>query len=132
MPGTIPSDSVNTDLIESTDFLPTIFEALNVYIPNDYIIDGKSFFPQLIGDKGIPREWMFFHFEPMNARHDITGWKAIRFVKDHDWSLYDTGELYDLNADLDEDIPIYPSEDTRQQATARKRLEPIFEQMVRD
>ena len=132
MPGTIPSDSVNTDLIESTDFLPTIFEALNVYIPNDYIIDGKSFFPQLIGDKGIPREWMFFHFEPMNARHDITGWKAIRFVKDHDWSLYDTGELYDLNADLDEDIPIYASQDTPQQANARNKLEPIFDQMVKD
>ena len=132
MPGTIPSGSVNTDLIESTDFLPTIFEALNLDIPNDYVIDGKSFYPQLIGGKGTPRDWIFFHFEPMNARHDMAAWKAIRFVKDHDWSLYETGELYDLNADLDEDIPIYPSQDTSQQAVARNRLEPIFAQMVRD
>ena len=68
----------------------------------------------------------------MNARHDITAWKAIRFVKDHYWSLYETGELYDLRADLDEDIPIYASQDTPQQANARNKLEPIFDQMVKD
>jgi arylsulfatase A len=44
MPGTIPSATVQTDLIEATDFLPTIFEAAGLDFPEGYIIDGRSFY----------------------------------------------------------------------------------------
>ena len=36
---------------------------------------------------------------------------TVRFVRDRDWKLYETGELYDLNADLDEELPIFESDD---------------------
>ena len=127
MPGTIPSGEVLEDLIESTDFLPTIFEAAGLNFPEGYIIDGRSFYPQLTGRKGNPREWMFFHFEPMHRRNNIG---QIRFIRDHKWKLYETGELYDLQNDLDEDLPIYQSEDSDEQRNARTKLKPIFTQMV--
>ncbi len=127
MPGTIPTGAVLEDLIESTDFLPTIFEAAGLNFPEGYIIDGRSFYPQLTGDKGNPREWMFFHFEPMNRRNNIG---QIRFIRDHRWKLYETGELYDLQNDLDEDLPIYNTEDSDEQKEARSRLGPIFSDMV--
>lgn len=130
MPGTIPTATVQTDLIEATDFLPTIFEAAGLNFPEGYIIDGKSFFPQLKGEKGAPRDWMFFHFEPMNRRHGSDDSKKIRFLRDHKWKLYETGELHDLDADPDEDIPIYESEDTKSQSEARNRLKPIFLDMT--
>ncbi|MDP6452853.1 MAG: sulfatase-like hydrolase/transferase [SAR202 cluster bacterium] len=127
MPGTIPSGSVQADLVECTDFLPTIFEAAGLEFPEGYLIDGRSFYPQLTGDKGDPRDWIFFHFEPMNARNDIG---QIRFIRDHEWKLYETGELYDLIDDLNEDLPIYESDDTATQSAARARLQPVFSQMV--
>ncbi|MDP6072994.1 MAG: sulfatase-like hydrolase/transferase [SAR202 cluster bacterium] len=126
MPGTIPTNSVQTDLVESTDFLPTIFEAAGLEFPEGYVVDGRSFYPQLAGGTGNPRDWMFFHFEPMNARNDIG---QIRFVRDREWNLYETGELYDLVDDLDEESPIYESEDTATQSAVRARLQPVFSQM---
>ncbi|MDE0745811.1 MAG: sulfatase-like hydrolase/transferase, partial [SAR202 cluster bacterium] len=89
MPGTIPSNTVQTDLIEATDFLPTIFEAAGLNFPEGYIIDGRSFYPQLKGEKGNPRDWMFFHFEPMNRRHGLNDLRQIRFIRDHRWKLYE-------------------------------------------
>ena len=130
MPGTIPSATVQTDLIEATDFLPTIFEAAGLDFPEGYIIDGRSFYSQLKGEKGHPRDWMFFHFEPMNRRHGPGDQKKIRFLRDHKWKLYETGELHDLQSDPDEDVPIYEIEDSETQSAARKRLQPIFSQMV--
>ena len=130
MPGTIPSNTVQTDLIEATDFLPTIFEAAGLNFPEGYIIDGRSFYPQLKGEKGNPRDWMFFHFEPMNRRHGLNELRQIRFIRDHRWKLYETGELYDLEADWDEDIPIYEVEDSKSQSEARNRLKPVFSQMT--
>ena len=130
MPGTIPSKTVQTDLIEATDFLPTIFEAAGLNFPEGYVIDGRSFYPQLKGEKGNPRDWMFFHFEPMNRRSGLNDLRQIRFIRDHKWKLYETGELYDLEADWDEDIPIYEVEDSKFQSEARNRLKPIFSQMT--
>ena len=130
MPGTIPSNTVQTDLIEATDFLPTIFEAAGLNFPEGYIIDGRSFYPQLKGEKGNPRDWMFFHFEPMNRRHGLNELRQIRFIRDNRWKLYETGELYDLEADWDEDIPIYEVEDSKSQSEARNRLKPVFSQMT--
>jgi arylsulfatase A len=130
MPGTIPSNTVQTDLIEATDFLPTLFEAAGLNFPEGYIIDGRSFYPQLKGEKGNPRDWMFFHFEPMNRRSGLNGLRQIRFIRDHSWKLYETGELYDLEADWDEDIPIYEVEDSKSQSEARNRLKPVFSQMT--
>lgn len=130
MPGTIPSKTVQTDLIEATDFLPTIFEAAGLNFPEGYVIDGRSFYPQLKGEKGNPRDWMFFHFEPMNRRSGLNDLRQIRFIRDHKWKLYETGELYDLEADWDEDIPIYEVEDSKSQSEARNRLNPIFSQMT--
>ena len=130
MPGTIPSKTVQTDLIEATDFLPTIFEAAGLNFPEGYVIDGRSFYPQLKGEKGNPRDWMFFHFEPMNRRSGLDDLRQIRFIRDHKWKLYETGELYDLEADWDEDIPIYEVEDSKSQSEARNRLKPVFSQMT--
>ncbi len=127
MPGTIPAGAVNSDLIECTDYLPTILEAAELTPPDDYMIDGRSFYPQLTGDKGDPREWVFFHFEPMSARNDAG---QVRYVRDRNWALYETGQLYDLNLDIDEELPIFEAQDTPEQTAARAKLKPIFEQLV--
>ena len=128
-PGTVPAGVTNDDLIDVTDFLPTMLEAAGVEAPEGYYVDGTSFYPQLNGERGNPKDWLFFHFEPTSQRRGATH-RRHRFVRDRNWKLYETGELYDLNADLDEDMPIYESEDGESSAAARAKLKPVFAEMV--
>ena len=126
-PGTIPSGAVTSDLIDASDFLPTILEAAEITPPDDYFIDGRSFLPQLKGETGNPRDWIFFHFEPMSGRVH----RYARFIRDHRWKLYDDGRLFDLNADPEEEAAFDPADDDGERSEARSRLAPIFEQMIK-
>jgi arylsulfatase A-like enzyme len=128
-PGTIPSGSVPLDLVDSSDFLPTILEAAEITPPEDYVMDGRSFLPQLKGDKGNPREWMFFHFEPMSA-NPAGIHPNVRFIRDNRWKIYDDGRMYDLNSDPEEESVCDAGAESQECADARARLEPIFAQMV--
>jgi arylsulfatase A len=53
---------VTDDLVDSTDSLPTLVEATGGAIPAD--IDGRSFLPQIRGEPGHPREWVYMHHDP--------------------------------------------------------------------
>ena len=126
-PGTIPPGAVTTDLIDASDFLPTILEAAEITPPDDYFIDGRSFLPQLKGETGNPRDWIFFHFEPMSGRVH----RYARFIRDHRWKLYDDRRLFDLNADPEEEAAFDPADDDDERSEARSRLAPVFEQMIK-
>ena len=125
-PGTIPASVVQHDLIDVCDHLPTIMEAAGVEFPEGYVLDGRSFYPQLIGEEGNPRDWIFFHFEPMSGRVHRP---AQRFVRDHKWKLYEDGRLYDISIDDEEQHPSFDEDDDEGRALARRHLEPIFGQM---
>jgi arylsulfatase A len=117
--GTIAPGKVNTDLIDLTDFLPTMLEAANLKAP---ALDGRSFLPQLKGQKSTPREWIFCHYDPEKG-----GIKPARFAFDHKWKLYDDGRLFDRAADIDESQPI--KADAAEAAEARKRLQAVLDKM---
>ena len=82
--GKIPASLVSTDLVDSTDFLQTMFEAAGIEFPENYIIDGKSFYPQLLGNEGDPRDWIFFHFDAGGRNKK----PVQRFIRNHSWKLY--------------------------------------------
>ena len=126
-PGTIPANRIEHSLVDSSDFLPTIMEIAGIEPPPGFEMDGRSFLPQLKGETGNPRAWIYFHFEPRSPQR--AGQKA-RFIRDQRWKLYDDGSLFDLESDPDEEYPVLALHDSVDQAAARKRLEPIFAQMV--
>jgi arylsulfatase A-like enzyme len=128
-PGTIPPAVVQTDLVDVSDFLPTMFEAAGLEFPGGYVVDGRSFYPQLTGEIGNPRDWVFFHFVPNNAR-STTPRDPIRFIRDHRWKLYETGQMFDLDSDPEEEFALFTANDLAEQAEARAKLDPVFEQMV--
>ena len=127
-PGTIPSGSVKTDLVDSSDFLPTVLEAAGITPPGDYVMDGRSFLPQLKGEKGNPRAWVFFHFDPQAQGSESP--KFARFIRDHRWKLYEDGRLYDLRSDPEEESPFDSTADDTERAYIRSCLNPVFSQMV--
>jgi len=103
-PGVIPRDLICEDLIDFTDFLPTIIDATGSEGEPDDFLDGMSFFPQLRGRKGDPREWIFCHYDPRWGQ-----WQPSRFVRNKRWKLYDDGRFYDLHGDPMEDTPLESS-----------------------
>ena len=127
-PGTIASGSVPKDLVDSSDFLPTILDAAGITPPDDYFMDGRSFLPQLKGDKGNPRDWMFFHFDKNAEGENSPGFR--RFVRGHRWKLYEDGLLYDIETDPEELSPFRRDSDTAESASARSDLNPVFARMV--
>ncbi|MCK4921900.1 MAG: sulfatase-like hydrolase/transferase, partial [Bacteroidales bacterium] len=50
------------DLIDFTDFYATLAEAATITLNENDPVDGRSFFSQLVGKKGNPREWQFNHY----------------------------------------------------------------------
>ena len=128
-PGTIISGTINANLVDSSDFLPTILDAAGITPPQDYVMDGRSFLPQLKGEQGDPRDWVFFHFD-----QSATGENNLRFrryVRDYRWKLYEKGNLFDLSVDPEEENPIDRSSDNDEQSSAREKLVPVFAQMVK-
>ncbi len=84
-PGTTPAGKVSTDLVDSTDFLTTFAELSGSQLPEKIIFDGQSLAPQLRGENGKPREWIFNQLARM--------W----YVRDAQFKLNQAGELYDMS-----------------------------------
>lgn len=94
-PGTIRAGQVNSDLIDASDFLPTLAELSGTWIPNDWHTDGLSFAPQMLSQKGSKRDWCFFWYDPR------PGWDKDRFSRhifalDHKYKLFSDGRFYDI------------------------------------
>lgn len=114
-PGTVPAGKTNDDLIDFSDFLPTLASLTGADLPQDVTIDGQSFTPQLRGQAGDPREWVF------------TEWSGKAWVRDKRWKLYHRGMLHDLRHDPEERHPLPRDEaqDVRQRlGKVMNRLKP--------
>ncbi|UCD29590.1 MAG: sulfatase-like hydrolase/transferase, partial [Planctomycetota bacterium] len=81
--GNIQSAEVCDNLIDFTDFLPTLAEVAGAEIPKHIKTDGRSFLPQLLGSKGNPRQWVFCHYQPMHGNKKL----FARYVHDKRWKL---------------------------------------------
>ncbi|MCL4103566.1 UNVERIFIED_CONTAM: hypothetical protein GTU68_059645 [Idotea baltica] len=92
-PGTIPSGVVSDQLVEFSDFLPTIAEASGAKAPDDH--DGVSFLSTLHGKKSEDREPIYIYYWPRPESG-----KPIRFTRDQRWKLYGDGRLFDVKTDV--------------------------------
>lgn len=122
--GTIAPGQSNPNLIDFTDFLPSLLEAAAVGIPDSAIIDGTSFFPQLTGNKYEPREWVFCHYDPHWGK-----FKPARYVQDTRWKLYSDGRFYDLKNDPQETIPLNIEEQPEDVGHLFSKFEAVLDRM---
>ena len=121
-PGVIPAGLVLDDLIDSTDFLPTICEAGRVEPPSSLTLDGRTFLPQLRGENGNPREWVYCWF----TRYG--GAKAdFEFAMDKRYKLYRDGRLFDVEQDVEEKRPLDEQSRTGLAAESAQRLAQVFD-----
>ncbi len=101
-PARIPPGQVIQDLVDTTDFLPTLCEAAGVKPPPDLKPDGRSFLPQLQGRAGTPREWLYSWYSPRQGND-----RNVReFAFTARYKLYRDGSFFDLGQDQEEKHPL--------------------------
>jgi len=93
-PGQTPDGAVCDDLVDLTDFMPTLAEVVGAPLPADHPRDGVSFLPRIKGEKSRAREWIYCYYEPRWGK-----WEKSVFVMDKRWKLYDDGRFYDVKND---------------------------------
>jgi len=124
-PKEIKKPTVCSDIVDFSDFLPTMAEAAGAKIPADRIIDGKSFLPQIKGEKGNPREWTFLHYWESGRKKE----KTREAAWNKKWKLYDDGSLYDLEKDPLEKNPV--AANSPEAENIRKELLKVFAEVKR-
>lgn len=90
------------DLVDFSDFLPTLCELGGARLPADRVIDGRSFAPQLRGESGDPRDWIFSHM--WGDGRDASN--VTEFVRGQRFKLYGDGRFFDLSEDPEETAPL--------------------------
>jgi arylsulfatase A len=91
-PGVIPAGSVCDELVDTTDFVPTLCEAAAASLPMGVPFDGVSFLPILRGGKEQPREWIYSWYSATLAELHESAF-------DKRFKLYADGRFYDMDAD---------------------------------
>lgn len=122
-PATIAPGSRCDDLIDLSDILPTLVQVAGQSLPSGFPVDGRSFAPQLAGEPGNPREWAYIG----SARWE--GRTESRAVRSRRWKLLDSGELFDMLNDPDEERPILRTGGA-DAAAARKRLQSLLDSLT--
>ncbi len=96
-PAVITAGQVNSNLVDLTDFLPTLVDAAQSTLPASFTADGISFYNQFFrSTNATTRPWVFCHYAK-NA-----GDAPVRFVHNKTWKLYESGEIYDIENDPEE------------------------------
>jgi arylsulfatase A len=121
--GVTPAGVVKEDLVDFSDFLPTIAEAAGVRVPDTPGIDGVSLLPVLRGKPDPVREWVFCHYWGQGRHED----KAREFARDQRWKLYDNGALYDIGKDPGERRPV--KDPSPEAEAARRKLQAALDSL---
>ena len=107
-PGTVTAGQVKNDMVDFTDFLPTVTDVAGAKIPKDVELDGHSF-ASVIDESG--------HTNRLWAYAERRG--GLSCVRSHDFKLYSNGRFYDMQADPEERTPL-DSDDISAEADAKR------------
>ncbi|BDS08596.1 arylsulfatase [Oceaniferula spumae] len=118
--GKTPTGKVSDDLIDFTDFYPTLAAAAGLKLDQTDPIDGQSFLPQLQGETGAPRSSVFCHYQPYWNK------KPGQFVRTQQYKLYRDGRFYNVPNDLKETKNLAESKLTPSAQKAHSQLEGLI------
>ena len=116
--GTTPAGQVCHDLTDFSDFFPTLAALAGAPLPDDVTIDGQSFAPQLRGEPGKRREWVYVELQ------------GQRYVATKRWKLNARGELFDMKEAPFTEIPVPANATDAAAVTARQHLQKVMAALI--
>jgi arylsulfatase A-like enzyme len=131
-PETVSAGTVNNDLIDFTDILPTLAGIAGIAVPTDYgKLDGVSFAPRLKLQSGTPRKWIFNDY----VQHTKTD-TLVRWAQTKNYKLYDTSAkqakrlFYNISKDEKEMYPLDAASLTKEESAIRQQLLVVIKSYV--
>ncbi|MBI5688218.1 MAG: sulfatase-like hydrolase/transferase [Verrucomicrobia bacterium] len=116
--GRMPASKVLNDLVDFSDFYATFVELADAKMAEGVTLDSRSFAPQLRGEKGTPRDWIFVQLGPR--------W----YVREQGFNLTQSGELFDMSDAPFVEKPV-PAESAGDDAkAARARLQAVLDNLA--
>jgi arylsulfatase A len=115
--GVTPAGRVLKDLVGLSDFYATFAELAGAKLPEGVTLDSRSFAPQLRGEKGTPREWIYVQLG------------ANWYARNDGWKLTEKGELYDLKEAPFAQKLVPPETQTGEARAARDSLQAVLDQL---
>ncbi len=113
----IPAGKVCEDLIDFSDFLPTLADIAGASLPKNMELDGRSFWAPCQGQEGNPRKWLFNYYfpRPYSNRYDNKYHHSeTRWARNKRYKLYGDGRLFDLAEDVLEKRPLAVDQATKE------------------
>jgi arylsulfatase A len=124
-PGVQPGQVID-DLVDFSDFLPTLAELSGVEDLSGLKVDGRSFLPHLRGEQGQGREWIYSWYSRKGQQED-----ARVFARNQRYKLYGDGSFFDIREDMEEKEPLRAEDLSPEQQEVRKKLRQVIEQHER-
>ena len=115
-PGITPAGKVNQDLTDFSDFFATFAELGGAKLPAGVTLDSRSFAPQLKGQPGAPRDWVYV---------ELNGKSYARNAR---YKLARRGDLFDLSAAPFKEIPVASDTRVPEAVAARAQLQAVLDQ----
>jgi arylsulfatase A-like enzyme len=137
-PNKIKPGSHCDDMVHVQDFLPTFLDLAGGQPPKGEEFDGRSFAPQLFGNKGIPREWFIgsgahpsVWLKRVQQEVSDPALKAypLHWVRGLRYKLYNDGRFYDLQNDWPEARQIKPGTGGQEAEAARIQFQAILDRI---
>jgi len=131
-PTVVPPGIVNNDLIDFSDVLPTLAELTGAKLP-EVDLDGRSFWPQCLGEEGSPKklitQYYYPKYKPAGEKHGQgVRSREIIWAQNQHFKLYQDGSYY-VVADRFEVDPILPGDGTEYAEETRAMLQKAIDAM---
>ncbi len=120
--GKTADGSVLSDLVDFTDFYPTVAEVAGIQLGKSDPTDGRSFLPRLRGEKGNPRDWALCHYQPYWNK------KPGQFARTQQYKLYRDGRFFSIPNDLKETNNLSKNELKPEAKSAQLKLQTALKQ----
>lgn len=129
-PNGTPGETFSRDLVDASDFVPTLLELAGHNAPDDWQLDGQSFAPQLRGETHpAPREAVFVWYDPRPGWGKEHLGRSV-FALDHDYKLYHDGRLMKIDLMLPIEVELPLDNLTPSAVVAKTKLQAVIDAMM--
>lgn len=129
-PGVVPAGTTTSQLVDLTDFMPTLANLSGIPVPTTYgTLDGKDFSQLATGTTtASSRDYVFLHFRPALNPNGTS--RLSRYAGTSNYKLYDiSGKFYNVITDIEEKYPLTDASLTPAELQTKQYLQQVISTM---